>query len=191
LLLPLSFCEGNDDGYLVANNHNELIKVDNHGNLVWDSLYNGLISDIVSISNQHYLIAGTKNNSNTWLAKIDNHGTLIWEKEFIAGGYDYCHDLLVLPNGEYLLVGQSNSDAGDDKSENSRGTVDYWIIKTDNQGNKIWDKTFGGIDSDRALNATLLNDGNILIGGQSQSNISGDKSQNNKGGNFNDYWKCD
>jgi len=48
-----------------------------------------------------------------------------------------------------LLAGGSRSSISGEKSEPNKGNYDYWIIKIDANGNKLWDKTFGGTGSDK------------------------------------------
>jgi len=38
--------------------------------------------------------------------------------------------------------------ANGDRSVSSRGTYDYWLVKTDAGGTKQWDKRYGGADID-------------------------------------------
>jgi hypothetical protein len=52
---------------------------------------------------------------------------------------------------EFGLGANSNSDKKGDKSEPRRGDCsagfchsDYWVLKLDAAGNKVWDKTLGG-----------------------------------------------
>lgn len=93
---------------------------------------------------------------------------------------------LVTSDGGYLLTGFSASPYGGDKSQNTQGGDDYWIVKVGPYGNKNWDKTFGGNQADRATSAIRTNDGGYLIAGSSASPYSGDKSEASHGGN--DFW---
>ena len=76
-----------------------------------------------------------------------------------------------------------------DKTENAVGgfdDLDYWIVKTDAVGNIEWQNTIGGIDNEIFSDIQLTRDGGYILGGYSESNISGDKTENSKG-NY-DYW---
>ena len=86
----------------------------------------------------------------------------------------------------FLLIGGSNSENNGDKTEASRGSLDVWIIKLDGHGNKIWDKRYGGYDSDAADWAVQCTDQSYIIAASSYSNISGEKSENRRGGD--DFW---
>ena len=80
-----------------------------------------------------------------------------------------------------MIVGQSASPASGDKSENSYGNNDYWAVKIDANGNKVWDKTFGGSSIDASPTITNSSDGGFIIAGHSNSPLSGNKSAAPKG----------
>jgi len=110
----------------------------------------------------------------------------IWDKRFGGYGNDYLFSIQVTIDGGYILGGQSNSGIGGDKSEATWGSYDYWIVKTDLVGNKQWDKRFGGTDDDRLTSVRQTSDGGFILGGTSNSGVSGDKTELSQG-SF-DYW---
>ncbi|MBL0343180.1 MAG: hypothetical protein IPP71_21345 [Bacteroidetes bacterium] len=73
-----------------------------------------------------------------------------------------------------------------DKTENSNGLDDYWIVKTDSLGTIEWQNTIGGNSDDRFYSLQQTKDGGYILGGRSVSNISGDKTENSMGNS--DYW---
>ncbi|QNF31610.1 T9SS type A sorting domain-containing protein [Adhaeribacter swui] len=193
-----------------------IVKLDASGNKVWDNTYGGknnetsnngdLLTTMVAAPGGGYLLGGTSNSGSGaeksqankgaedyWILKIDEQGHKIWDKVFggsvngTNNGVDNLTNILVLQDGGYLLGGYSWSGASMDKSEPSRGFFDYWIIKIDGQGKKLWDKTIGGNGSDqlRALQETA--DG-YLLGGSSTSGISGEKGEMYRREFFTDFW---
>ena len=88
-------------------------------------------------------------------------------------------------DGGYIAVGWSNSSISSDKSANSRGGNDFWIIKMNSNYQKEWDKTFGGDDRDAGLKIIQSSDGSYLLIGHGRSNIGGDKTS--KMGTW-DFW---
>lgn len=80
----------------------------------------------------------------------------------------------------------STSNISGDKSENSLGDFDYWIVKTDSVGNVQWDNTIGGNLIDQLMSVKQAQDGGYVLGGFSRSTISGDKTEVCLGGP--DYW---
>ncbi|MBK7408288.1 MAG: T9SS type A sorting domain-containing protein [Saprospirales bacterium] len=85
------------------------------------------------------------------------------------------------PGGRFLLVGDSNSGIGGDKTEPSRGDFDGWVVEIDPSGNWYWDKTFGGSGPDYFLPALALSDNGYLFCGGSKSGVNGDKALSNRG----------
>src|SRR5688572_27296912 len=55
-----------------------------------------------------------------------------------------------------------------------------------NVQNKLWDKTFGGSDVNYFSGLQQTSDGGYILGGYSNSGISGDKTQSSRG--FGDFW---
>jgi hypothetical protein len=112
-----------------------------------------------------------------WVIKIDANGIKQWDATFGGSGDDEGRYIEQTEDGGYILGGYSDSDSGNDKTENSRGKIDYWIIKIDANGTKQWDATFGSAQSDFLRVVIQTTDGGYILGGQSQSDISGDKTQ--------------
>src|SRR5437867_2591444 len=73
---------------------------------------------------------------------------VMWDKTFGGNNSDVPFSLQQTIDGGYILGGNSKSLISGDKTQNNWGDFDYWIIKTDSIGNKLWDKTFGGYGLD-------------------------------------------
>src|SRR5205085_3511403 len=84
------------------------------------------------------------------------------------------------PDGGYLVTGTGSTVKGVGK-----GGTDFWVVKTDNNGNKQWDKRYGGTLNDALASVVSTSDGGYLLAGTSNSRISNDKSQNSF---TRDYW---
>ena len=111
-----------------------------------------------------------------------------WQNTIGGNADDYAVPTIVLQttDGGYIIGGSSSSNISGDKTENSNGSTDYWIVKTDSSGNIQWQNTIGGSGYDALVAIQQTSDGGYILGGQSQSNISGDKTENCLGGR--DYW---
>ena len=108
-----------------------------------------------------------------------------WDKTYGGSNNEALTTASTTADGGYLLCGVASSQKGFDVSELSRDKPDslvgdYWIVKTDSLGNKILDKRFGGIGNDICWKV-IQNDAGYLLIGQSDSNKSGDKSENPSG----------
>src|SRR5205085_5368762 len=92
-------------------------------------------------------------------------------------------------DGGFLLGGSSGSGIGGDKSEPNRGTdnsSDYWIVKIDKNGNKLWDKTYGGNGPDLLSAVVATEDGGYLLAGSCIASRGGDKTTGTS--RFSEYW---
>lgn len=121
-----------------------------------------------------------------WVVKIDASGNVEWEKTIGGLGHERLRSVFQASNGDYIIGGYSNSNIGGDKTEDSNGQSDYWVLRLDTFGNIIWQNTIGGNWSEELTSIIPTEDGGILIGGSSSSDISGDKTESSRGGP--DYW---
>ncbi len=136
-------------------------------------------------------ISGDKTEHNFgymgyWVIKIDSIGTIQWQNSISGYLFDHLSSVIQTTDGGYLLGGYSTSGLSLDKTELSNGGIDYWIVKIDSIGNIDWQNTIGGNNDDYLHSIIQTDDGGYLLGGESCSSFSGDKSDSTNGG-F-DYW---
>ena len=170
----------------------------------WDMTYGGMGNDtfkgMVPAHDGGYLIVGNSDSNKSthksdnskggidyWLIKVNDAGELMWDKSYGGSEDDSCSGIIPTKDGNYLLFGSSKSPDNGDKSEPSHGSSDFWILKIDANGSKIWDKRFGGGAEDSCQFAMQLENGDFALGGSSRSGISGDKKHPGLG-DLPDYW---
>jgi len=93
-------------------------------------------------------IGGDKTTTNygsddAWLVRLDLQGNKLWEGNFGGTDGERTRDLKASINGGWIFVGQTYSTSSGNKSGTNYGQADYWVVRVDDQGNKLWDKTFG------------------------------------------------
>ena len=186
----------------------KLLKLDINGNKLWEKTIGGNDSDnlnAVDITNDGgFILVGAsasnigrdkseanKGFADYWIVKIDSSGNKIWDKTIGGPSNDIPQAIHQTSDGGYIVGGYSTSGIGGDKSEVSKGNFDYWVVKLDSNGNKIWDKTFGGADLEYISSILQTADGGYIVGGFSESGISGDKSEASRGGSDNCIIKLD
>jgi hypothetical protein len=125
-----------------------------------------------------------------WVVKLDAQGHKQWDRTFGTDSLDALTDAWQAADGGYLLLGYSRASlAQGDKSEPSRGGDDFWLVKLDAQGNKLWDRTLGGAGDETPLQGQPTPDGGCILSGSTTSVASGDVSQIGSGPAGNeDYW---
>ncbi len=176
-----------------------IIKFNALGEKVWDKTIGGNNNEfepkIIQTNDNGFLIAcisyshisGQKTSNNVggsdfWILKYDENGNKLWDKTIGATGTDF-YPQIVQTNDGYLICGQSNSNASGSKSSNSyNNSNDIWLIKINSNGIRQWDKTIGGIGNETKPAISVNNLGEIILGASSNSNISGNKTENAIGG---------
>ena len=116
-----------------------------------------------------------------WVVKTDSQGQIEWQNDLGGAGFEYSPVIINTPGGGFLLGGYSNSDHSPDKSEDSQGGYDFWVLKLDDQGDIVWDQTIGGAGVDYLSWIDQATDGGYFLGGYSDSNAGGDKTEDSNG----------
>ncbi|MES2851231.1 MAG: hypothetical protein V4685_19435, partial [Bacteroidota bacterium] len=93
-----------------------------------------------------------------------------WEKLLGGNGGDYGLDLLAEADGSIVAVGKSYSTNGDVSGHHGDSTqADGWVVKLDNAGNILWQKSIGGTSNDEFTTILATADGGYLCVGNSYS----------------------
>jgi len=97
--------------------------------------------------------------------KLDASGKKIWENNFGGERKEEARSITKLSDGTFVIVGSTKS--------YGNGGYDYYILKMDKNGQKLWAKTAGGTAKDEASAVTATKDGGILVLGSSKSSGKG------------------
>ena len=111
---------------------------------------------------------------------MDKDGNEQWQKIIGGKGDDQLYVVHQTIDGNYLLGGSSNSESGDDKSNNNENGTDFWVLKVDDEQTILWQETYniGKVD---ILTSLIENeDKTILLGGYTQGELVQRKNLVNK-----------
>ena len=170
-----------------------IIKLASNGDMMWQKTYGGSLSDgvssITALGNEFILCASSESadgdlstltnhgGGDTWVFRIDLSGNLLWGKTYGGTGGEGSGTIYPVDGG-YVFSTTTSSNNGD--VSGNHGYVDTWIVKIDANGNKIWQKCFGGFDMDNARIRDVDALGNIVIVGYTFSK-NGDIPNTNRG----------
>jgi hypothetical protein len=155
------------DGYIIAgdgsNNGAWLAKTDTNGNVLWYETYGGLsLKEVQQTKEGGYIAAGT-NRHGACLIKTDGNGKKLWDRTFGgkgSAGLDDLQSVKQTNDNGYVLAGFTFTLAE---------FGDVWLIKTNANGDELWNKTFGGSDLDWALSVLQTSDGGYILSGFTES----------------------
>ncbi|MCF8245576.1 MAG: PKD domain-containing protein [Saprospiraceae bacterium] len=172
----LSVQQTSDGGYIIAGDTRGgglgpfayLIKTDPQGNQVWNKKFDGNGNGnamgycVQQTQDGGYIIAGTtsSNQADVYLVKTDPNGNLVWEKTFGGSLDDQGFSVQQTSDGGYIITGLTDSEGA--------GSFDVYLIKTDQNGDQEWAKTFGDIGDDRGFSVQQTQDGGYIIAGWTQ-----------------------
>ncbi len=157
-------------------------KIDAQGNVQWRKFFGGTNNDrahaVVPSNDGGFVMAGfsesddfdisdTKGSYDFWVVKITSIGDLVWERSFGGSGIEISYDIAKTTDNGYVITGNTFSNDTDVSKNN--GESDVWLIKLDDNGNLLWEKTFGGTQFDAAQGIYTSLDGGFLIAGNSKS----------------------
>lgn len=173
-----------------------LAKISPTGTLVWQKSFGFPGADeglsIQLTNDNHFLISGVldvtasggdgntgRNNQrhaggDYWVLKVSNTGDLVWSR-YYGGSFTDTPFQTVTDNSNILIAG--SSDSKDVDISNNKGSYDFWVVKTDDKGAILWERSFGGSEIDEARGVMKTQDGHFLIIGDTRSNDK-DVSQN-------------
>src|SRR5689334_5765916 len=80
----------------------------------------------------------------------NNAPGIVWQRTIGAGNTEVLTSMIIGPDKSIVLCGYSNSSASGNKTSDSFGGNDYWVVKLDSTGNVLWNNTYGGNDDDKA-----------------------------------------
>jgi PKD repeat protein len=105
-----------------------------------------------------------------WVVKLDASGRIVWEKTLGGSEEDNAYDVIQTADGGYLVVGYT---ASDDFQVSGKiagaGNSDFWVVRLDASGTILWNKCYGGSDSDVARHVLETTDGGYIIAGYTYS----------------------
>lgn len=181
----------------------------NSFNLLRQAAYGGSAfdfpEDILPLANGGWLVGSTsasqpgpsksapaRGDEDFWLMKLNADLSKVWDVSFGGTAQDRLFALAATDDGGAILAGRSASTSSGTKTTGSFGGNDFWVVKVDTNGSKVWEADYGGTGTEGAIVVRRINTNSYLVGGYSDSlanTSSGSKTAPRYGG-YDFYLVC-
>jgi hypothetical protein len=172
--LPSSINRTSDGGFIISGSTESygtgdfdgwLIRTDSNGNLIWTKTYGGAdnnyANDVRQTEDGGFIIAGSTEASNhyhdAWLIRTDYNGDTLWTKKWGGDQHDGAMSVVETSDGGFVWTGYFTV---------STFNQDLWVLKTDEDGNTLWSKTYGGTFDNMGRCINKNTDGSLIITGE-------------------------
>ena len=160
------------DGFLLVGNefsssgdvNGYVARIDNQGTLLWktivggekiDKLFSGIATpDGFAVFGLTYSYGNGQ--SEAWIVQLDGNGNVVWNKTYGGSADNALRAGVLAQNGDYIMAGYTDAQ-GDNN-------YDFSLLKVDAEGNMVWNKTYGGAESEKAYSMAKAPDGYVLVG---------------------------
>ena len=153
-----------DQGYVVASSGTFnfwMFKVDPQGRVLWSKTYAHIeenpsgsrLYSMIKTNDGGFALAGStetfEDAGDFWLVKVDSKGDAQWNQTYNSGTYknswgtddpreDEAKSVIQTRDGGYALVGSASLY----RASTSSIVYPSWVVKTDAQGKRLWDKGY-------------------------------------------------
>jgi hypothetical protein len=107
------------------------------------------------------------------LVKLNQQGEEVWAKYFSGQNHDYLSASVATQEGGFLVAGTSYSGKGLDKKEDSKGGSDIWLVRLNEFGDELWQKTLGTSSDEEARSVIQSTDLEFFVAGNVQNSAKG------------------
>jgi hypothetical protein len=160
-----SFGAGRSDVYLV--------KTDANGDTLWTRTYGWIYDEwgtsVRQTTDGGYIVAGMTGefiDYDFYLVKTDANGDTLWIRTYGGSGGEEAYSVQQTTDGGYIVAGLTDSFGA--------GDIDFYLVKTDANGDTLWTRAYGGGDWDIAWSVQQTSDGGYVIAGVTESFSGGD-----------------
>jgi len=148
-----------------------LVKLDESGGIMWTRSYAAGLKWVVGYAVQQtadsgYIMAGRVDDygaggSDFFIIKSSSNGDSLWSKTFGGASDERAFTLIKTSDGGFLIGGYTGTFGG--------GFFDFYLVKTDENGDSLWTRTYGGSWQEMAYDIKETNDGGFVIAGYTQT----------------------
>ncbi len=126
---------------------------------------------IVQTEDSSYLITGSSSSfgeapAQAFLLKLDSLGNFKWSRNYGGDESEGGQRVKYIKNHGIFIAGYTNSFGN--------GAYDFYLIKTDTDGNQMWEKSYGSASWDKVHDAALTRDSGVIMVGETLNTSDGE-----------------
>ncbi len=149
-----------------------LIRTDENGNHLWNQTYGTTNSEyaysLVEHSSGGFALVGHiygygAGNADCWMIRTDDSGNQLWNETYGGVSHDQGDSVVECSDGGFFITGSTYSF--------SVGYDDIWLVRTDSNGNHIWNSSFGGTNHDQGYRGVECSTGGFAVAGKKNIGI--------------------
>ena len=144
-----------------------LVKIDPSGAEAWNRTYGGpdvnaSANAVIPAGDGGFLFVGSTaalggSESDAWAVRVNETGGEVWRRVLGGAGNDTMNAAARLSDGDFVVAGSTESSGA--------GMADVWVIRLNESGDEVWNRTFGSPDDDTGRAVITTPDGNLLVAG--------------------------
>lgn len=178
-----------------------LVKLDKKGVVEWQRTYGGRYVDelrgLEQTRDGGFIVGGYSNSPDTgdktdknygigdyWILRLDDKGGIQWQKTFGGDRDDQLYAIHQTVDGGFIVGGNSNSGASNNKKKSAEKGTDFWVVKLSADGESQWQETYDIGQTDILTSITENDDNTFLVAGHAKTEVSGRKTDKKE---INDY----
>jgi hypothetical protein len=142
------------------------------------------LSQITTTIDGQYLISGSSiqaskgankqnNGYDFHLVKLNSEGELVFEKYFSGNNHDFLSATVATQDGGFAVAGTTYSGKALDKKDDSKGGSDILLIRLNEFGDELWQKTLGSTSDEEARSVIQTTDLGFFVAGNVQNSPKG------------------
>ena len=180
---PGSIIVTRDGGYLLCSYitrpwkhsipRSRILKLSATGQILWEKRLGKKERSVAAVfaletTKGEFLICGEASSKggylpDYWLVKLSPKGELLFERTYGGSSADSAKVIHETQEGHFILAGNSSPGASNAKRQSA-----VWMLKINDQGEKIWDRTLGSAQSAKINGLLGLEDGSLVLAGSSR-----------------------
>jgi hypothetical protein len=164
-----------DGGYVMGGNKPSpnynawLVRTDSSGSQLWSHNYGGTEGEscesLQQTSDGGFIIGGITlsfgaGNQDYWLLKTDANGDSLWSHTYGTSGQEFGHSVVQTSDGGYAMMGTARGFGG---------LQDFWLVRTDENGDSLWSRVYGGSVDDPGTWIEQTSDNGFILAGYTES----------------------